>query len=183
MTTPNVSIVDNNSMYSYPAGSTPPDHTLLWKVVYHVESECDQRLDAVVIMPSETGEKDRKYAMNLTETPEDFTFIVGRNLSKATATFVGVETTDCAATVSSTLYYNAIDTTELHSVKHSTTVNRIMDMSLPIENVYATKVMLTLTSDCAGGVVGYLLGGEHFFFRNLPTWLWTGSWRTSYWGE
>ena len=161
-------------MYSYPAGSTLPDHTLLWKIVFHVESECDQRLDTVVIMPSETGEKDRKFAMNLTETPEDFTFVVGRNLSQATATFVGVETTECAATVSSTLYYNAINTTELHSVKHASTAingSLVQDMSLPMENVYATKVVLTLTSDCASGVEGYLLEGEGepFFFKNLST--------------
>ena len=76
MTTPKVSITNDNTTYEYPAGSTLPDYTLLWKVVYHVASECDQRLDTVVMMPSD---KDiATHAMNATETPEDFTFVVGR---------------------------------------------------------------------------------------------------------
>ena len=99
---------------------------------------------------------------------------------------MSVKATDCAATVYTTLYYNAMDTSELHSVKHAATVikaDSIANLSLPMDNVYATNVVLTLTSDCASGVAGYLLvESEPFFFKSLSTetpWLWTGSWSTA----
>ena len=167
VTTPKVSITNDNTTYECPAGSTLPDHTLLWKVVYHVASECDQMLDTVVMMQSE----NMTHAMNASETAEDFTFVVGRNLSKANATVVSVQATDCAVTVHMTLYYDAIDTTELHSVEGAPTViNGLTDLSLMMDNVYATSAVLTLTSDCVSGVAGFLVvGGEPMFFANLST--------------
>ena len=112
-------------------------------------------------------------AVNTSEMPQDFTFVEGWNLSAANATIFTLVADKCAMTVDVSMYFDAIDTSELYSVESPPTVlnaDGFAQSNLTMDNVYETIVVLTLTSDCASGVSGYLYFSQRgHYFANLST--------------
>ena len=171
MVTTKVSITTPNTTYERAIGPTLTDHTLLQKVVYDMVSECDQTLET--ILPEEKTHWTL-IPVNASETPQVFTYATWWNLTEANATVVSLKATECAMTVAVTVYYDAIDTSELYSVEGAPTVlnslTGLTDLSLPMDNVYATILVLTLTSYCASGVTGAVYSEERgHYFANLST--------------